>query len=168
VSVQSTQINVQDSESGDTVMTNLLISGELDSSGESRLDIGYNIGSDAINGRVTVSTPMTMVTASGDAWPNIGQMRIDGDGGSYVTLDANTGDINTVLRGPFSLAPGTRGLHIDRIRLPRYDKPGCDSLEESIKRSENARPGLRSKSTVRRSPRPGHGRECRPCRLSCG
>ena len=97
VSVQSTQINVQDSESGDTVMTNLLISGELDSSGESRLDIGYNIGSDAINGRVTVSTPMTMVTASGDAWPNIGQMRIDGDGGSYVTLDANTGDINTVL-----------------------------------------------------------------------
>ncbi|MEM9603682.1 MAG: hypothetical protein AAGA11_12525 [Pseudomonadota bacterium] len=97
VTMTSTRLNVKDSLAGDTVMSNLLIRGELDTGGASRLSMAYTLASDAINGRITVSTPIQLAFDANQTYPSTGQLRITGEGGSYVEFDANTGDVSTVL-----------------------------------------------------------------------
>ncbi len=93
----SNSLNVRDSLYGDSVMSNLSISGELDTNGDHRLTMAYTFGSDELGGRMDVSTPQTISTLSGDDWPTTGELRIDGDNSSFLSLHANTGDVNTVL-----------------------------------------------------------------------
>lgn len=104
----SGRLNMVSDTLGDTVISNMSMVHVINLADDSySLNIGYDLASDELNGRVNVATPLTMQYGASESYPVTGQMVISGAGGSSISLDANTGDLSTVLQTVFNGASTT-------------------------------------------------------------
>lgn len=96
--MSSNSLNMVSSEDGNVVISDLDIVQVSDSSTQdSSLDIDYDIASDELEGRVSFDTEQSLVYEDGNDNPSTGILKLSGANGSSVTLDAFSGDIETVL-----------------------------------------------------------------------
>lgn len=96
--MSSNSLNMVSSEDGDVVISDLDIVQVSDSSTQdSSLSIDYDIASDELGGHVAFDTVQSLVYEGGNKNPSTGILKLSGASGSSVTLDAFTGDLETVL-----------------------------------------------------------------------
>ncbi len=104
----SGRLNMVSDTLGNTVISNMSMVHVINLADDSySLNISYDLASDELNGRVNVATPLTMQYGASESYPVTGQMVISGAGGSSISLDANTGDLSTVLQTVFNGASTT-------------------------------------------------------------
>lgn len=96
--MSSNSLNMVSSEDGNVVISELDIVQVSDSSTQdSSLDIDYDIASDELDGRVAFETVQSLVYEGGNNNPSTGILKLSGANSSSVTLNAFTGDVETVL-----------------------------------------------------------------------
>jgi len=79
-----------------TTMTNLNVVVTESSTGYTT-DLSMNVSSNTIGGSVNIDTDPAFGFGPFDDYPNTGTLTVTGSDGTYVSLNADTGDLNTVI-----------------------------------------------------------------------
>ena len=96
-SMSSHQLNMHDTENGHTVISDLQIERGSDSfTNSDTLNISYEVASDQLNGRLMFKTPQPLLFMSNSTRPVTGLLHLTGASGSYIELNADTGQSDSV------------------------------------------------------------------------
>ncbi|MGB0866844.1 MAG: hypothetical protein ACPGSC_10065 [Granulosicoccaceae bacterium] len=100
--ISSNTLNMDSSEDGHTVIEDLSIVSSSDNSSQiTTLESSYEMASDALDGRISFETLQVLSYADDDDYPGTGVVRLSGANDTTLTLNADTGDLSTVLLSVF-------------------------------------------------------------------